>query len=308
MKAKTREKLAKSRAAETSTFQDPIRLYDRPIWFDVWFLVGLILTVPDILVGILTLLKADFSWELANASISGYLFLSGYLCLVVQAIIFFALGSVMPVFIRRSMRLGKLTVAPVRLEPGFYEDPIRKSSQRYWDGTAWTAELRAPYKREPGRMLFLCGVFFLLSLLLGLGAAVKALNAEKVKQSYEASTSLVLQLGQPDSGVTTPDSAVSSAPAFVAASSDLNAAVAGFPKKDGVPTDVDGIDLVRYESYATAFATLAEQIQTLAGQIQNCESIDSSCATAAVDSAAPAITQAVQSLPAVQTREQAAAQ
>jgi membrane protein implicated in regulation of membrane protease activity len=301
VKAKTRAKLAKGRAAETGTFQDPIRLYERPIWFDVWFIVGLMLTVPDILVGILVLLKAG-SWELANASISG-LFFSGYLYLSVEIIAKFSLGSLLPVFIRRSMRRGKLKVAPMRLDPGFYEDPIRKGSQRFWDGTAWTAELRAPYKRQPGRMLFLCGVFFLLSLLIGLGFAVKTLSAVKVQRSYEASTSLVVQLG-----TLSPEAVVEQGPMFAEASSTLNAAVAAYPRKDGEATEVDGIDLVLYESFATAFASLADQVQGLAGQIQACESADSACASAAVKSASPTITSAAAALPPVLTREQAALQ
>ncbi len=302
MKAKTREKLAKSRAKDGGTFQDPIRLYDRPIYFDVWFLVGIMLTLPDILIGILIFFKADFSWDLANRSISGYLFLLG------QTVVLFTLGSVVPVFIRRSMRRGKLSVRPIKTVPGFYADPIRKNSQRYWNGDGWTDELRAPYKREVGRTLFLCGVFFAISLLLGLGSAMKGFNAEKVKQPYEASTGLALQLSNTGTALTTPESAVSSASAFASASADLDAALAGFPRKEGTQTQVDGIDLARYESYAVAFATLADRMQALAGHILACESVDSACANAAVKSASSSILAAAAALPAVLDSEQAATQ
>jgi len=303
VKAKTKEKLAKNRAKASGTFQDPIRLYDRPIWFDVWFIVGLMLTVPDILVGALVLLKADFSWELANASISG-IFFSGYLSLLVEIIAKFALGSLLPVFIRRSMRRGKLDTRPVRVEPGFYEDPIRKGSQRYWDGTGWTSELRAPYKREPGRMLFLCGVFFLLSLLIGLGFAMKTINAVKVEHSYEAGSALASQFSDAGLAAQTPEAVLAEAPAFAEASSNLTIAVAGYPKKEGEATEVEGIDLVLYQSYATAFTSLADQVIELAAQIQACPSADSPCSSAALKSASAGLSQAVLQLPVVQSRDQ----
>lgn len=302
MKAKTRAKLAKNHAKATGTFADPIRLYDRPIWFDVWFLVGLILTVPDILIGALILFKADFSWDLASRSVSGYLFLLG------QTIVLFGLGSVLPVFIRRSMRRGRLSIRPSKQEPGFYADPVRKNSQRYWDGSAWTDELRAPYKREVGRTLFLCGVFFALSLLLGLGSAMKGLNAEKVKQAYDVSSVLALQLAQEGGAVATPGATVDSAADFAMASSLLNEAIAAFPRKEGEQTQVDGIDLVLYESYATTFMGLAERVDALSAQIQACASLESPCARAAVSSANAVITKAAQSLPAVQAREEIASQ
>jgi hypothetical protein len=307
VKAKTRAKLEKSRATQTGSVQDPIRLYDRPIWSDVWFIVGLMLTVPDVLVGLLVLLKSDFSWSLANASISG-IFFTGYLSLLAEIIVKFALGSLLPVFIRRSMRRGKLTIAPKRLEPGFSEDPIRKGSQRYWDGTEWTAELRAPYKRQPGRMLFLCGVFFLLSLLIGLGFAVKTMNSVKVEHSYEASSALATQLSDTEFASQTPEAVVATSSALTQASDTLTATVAGYPKKEGEATEINGIDLAVYESYATGFAALAQHVAALAAKIQACPSVDSPCASAALESAGPSITQAVQQLPVVQTREQAAAQ
>ncbi|MDO8732454.1 MAG: DUF2510 domain-containing protein [Actinomycetota bacterium] len=307
MKAKARAKLEKNRASNSETFQDPIRLYGRPIWFDVWFIVGLMLTVPDVLVGVLVLLKADFDWSLANATISG-VFFSGYLSLAAEILVKFALGSLLPVFIRRSTRRGKLKVMPARLEPGFYADPIRKNSQRYWDGSKWTAELRAPYKREPGRMLFLCGVFFLLSLLIGLGFAVKTLNAVKVEHSYEASSTLAAQFSGSNLAGQTPESVLGTAPGFAQASVDLTTAVAGYPKKEGEATEIKGIDLVLYESYATDFATLADQVNAVAAKIQACPTADGACASAALKSATASITQAVQQLPVVQTREQAAKQ
>lgn len=305
MKAKTKAKLEKNRAKASGTVQDPIRLYDRPIWTDVWFIVGIMLTVPDILVGVLVLLKADFSWELANASISG-IFFSGYLSLALEIIAKFALGSLLPVFIRRSMRRGKLNTTPVRIEPGFYEDPIRKGSQRFWDGTRWTAELRAPYKREPGRMLFLCGVFFLLSLLIGLGFAVKTFNAVKVEHSYEVSSTLASQLSDAGLAGQTPDAVMASAPAFAEASSNLRIAVEGYPKKEGEATEVEGVDLVQYQSYATAFAALADQLTALAAQIQACPSTVSPCSSAALKAASAGLSQAMRQLPVVQSRDQAA--
>jgi len=188
VKTKARLKLEKAKSKSTSTFHDPIRLYDRPIYFDVWFLVGLILTVPDILTAILITIKADFQWDVADSSISGFAFLLG------QTIVLFGLGSVLPVFIRRSMRRGKLKAAPMRTEPGFYQDPIRKNSQRYWDGTSWTAELRAPYKREVARTVVLCTTFFALSLLLALGPAVKGLATQTLMHAYGQSTGLAQQI------------------------------------------------------------------------------------------------------------------
>jgi len=301
VKAKTKAKLERNRAKASGAVQDPLRLYDRPIWFDVWFIVGLMLTVPDVLVGVFVLLKSG-SFELANASISG-IFSTGYAPFLTETIAKFALGSVLPVFIRRSLRRGKLKVPPMRLEPGFYEDPIRKNSQRYWDGSAWTAELRAPYKREPGRMLVLCGAGLLISLLIGLGFAVKTLNSVKVQQSFAASSSLVAQLGS-----LSPDALLVQGPSFADASATLSKAVEGYPRKDGEATEVDGIDLVTYESYATAFAGLADQVAAVAAQIQACPASDSPCASAAVESARAGIEAAVQQLPVVQSREAAVAQ
>ncbi|MDO9485504.1 MAG: DUF2510 domain-containing protein [Actinomycetota bacterium] len=302
MKAKTRAKLEKSRADQTGTFQDPIRLYDRPIWFDVWFIVGLMLTIPDILVAILITVRAEFDFDIAGRAISGYAFL------LVLTILKFGLGSLMPVFIRRSMRRGKLKVEPLKLEPGFYQDPIRKGSQRFWDGTAWTDELRAPYKREPGRMLFLCGVGFLLSLLIGLGFSVKTFNAVKVQHSYEAGSSLVQQFSGTSLKAQTPGSVVDSSPAFAEVSGNLTAALAAFPRKEGEATEIEGIDLILYESYASGFASLAEQITALASKIQACPSADSPCASSVLEAASPALAESVQQLPVVQTRDQAASQ
>ncbi|MDP2288335.1 MAG: DUF2510 domain-containing protein [Actinomycetota bacterium] len=302
MKAKTKAKLEKNRAKASGTAQDPIRLYDRPIWFDVWFIVGLMLATPDVIVAILITFRADFDFDIAGRAISGYLLL------LILTILKFGLGSLMPVFIRRSMRRGKLKAAPIRLEPGFYEDPIRKGSQRYWDGTAWTAELRAPYKREPGRMLFLCGVGFLLSLLIGLGFSVKTFNAVKVQLSYQSSTSLVQQFSNESLTALTPDVVIASSPAFAEASSNLSSDVAGYPRKEGEATEVEGIDLVLYQSYATAFAALADQVAKLAAKIQACPSVDSPCSSAALKSASAGISQAVRQLPVVQTRDQAASQ
>jgi len=297
MKAKTRAKLEKDKARSAGTYQDPIRLYERPIWFDVWFIVGLILTVPDLLVGVLTLVKADFSWELANASISGYFILNGYLSLVVQAVVFFALGSLLPVFIRRSSRRGKLEIPPARLEPGFYEDPIRKQSQRYWDGTAWTAELRAPFKREPGRMLFLCGAFFLISLLLGLGASVKALSTQTLKQSYAQSVGLAGQLA--GTSPLTVEQLVDLAPQVAAADASLSKAVADFPAKEGEQTMVEEIRLHDYASYAAAFDQLADRLASAVQEIASCGSPDTACATAATRAASLALAAGARGLPVV---------
>ncbi len=300
MKAKTKAKLEKNRAKASGTAQDPIRLYDKPIWFDVWFIVGLMLTIPDILVAILITLKADFDFDIAGAAISGYLLL------LVLTVLKFGLGSLMPVFIRRSMRRGKLKSAPLRLEPGFYEDPIRKNSQRYWDGTQWTDELRAPYKREPGRMLFLCGVGFLLSLLIGLGFSVKTFNAVKVQHAYQASAALASQAADPADQRA--DAVSASASAFAEASTNLTTAVDGYPKKEGEATEIEGIDLVVYQSYAAAFASLADQVTSLAAQIQACPTVEGPCSSAALKSASAGISKAVEQLPVVQTRDQAAAQ
>lgn len=296
MKAKTRAKLEKDKARSAGTYQDPIRLYERPIWFDVWFIVGLILTVPDLLVGVLTLVKADFSWELANASISGYFILNGYLSLVVQALVFFALGSLLPVFIRRSSRRGKLEIPPARQEPGFYEDPIRKQSQRYWDGTAWTAELRAPFKREPGRMLFLCGAFFLISLLLGLGASVKALSTQALKQSYAQSAGLAGQLA---TSPLTAEQLIALAPQVAAADAGLSKAVADFPAKEGEQTMVEEIRLHDYAGYAAAFGQLADRLASAVQEIASCGSPDTACATAATRTASQELAAGAQGLPVV---------
>ena len=306
VKAKTRAKLEKSRSKTSGTVRDPIRLYDKPFWFDIWFLVGVMLVVPDFLIAIFMLVKSGFSFQLAGASITGYLGLRGYPYLLVQTLVFVVLGSILPVFIRRSIRRGKLAVAPSRKEPGFYADPIRKNSQRFWDGSAWTDELRAPYKRETGRKVFLCGVFFLLSLLTGLGSEVKAFNAEKVKQSYEASSSLATQLDKANVAAQSPDFFVKSGAAFTDASAQLTSVIDNYPRKDGEPTLVDGVNLVQYQAYAKAFAVLADQVAALSKEIAACPSSDDSCASGALRAAEPTISDSVQHLPVVQSSDQAA--
>ena len=307
VKAKTRAKLEKSRSKTTGTVSDPIRLYDKPFWFDIWFLVGVMLVVPDFLIAIFMLVKSEFSFQLAGASITGYLGLRGYPYLLVQTLVFVLLGSIMPVFIRRSIRRGKLAGAPSRKDPGFYADPIRKNSQRFWDGTQWTDELRAPYKRETGRKVFLCGVFFLLSLLTGLGSEVKAFNAEKVKQSYEASASLAAQLDMANTDAHTRDFLVSSGPAFADARAKLTSVVDNYPKKEGEAALVDGVNLVQYQAYAKAFTLLADQVAALSKEIAACSSSDEACVTGALKTAKPSVADSLRSLPLVQSSEQAAA-
>ncbi|MFA7323377.1 MAG: DUF2510 domain-containing protein [Candidatus Nanopelagicales bacterium] len=266
-----------------STYFDPMRLYDRPIWLDVWFIVGIILTVPNFLVATLVLVRAEFSWDLADRSISGFGFLVG------QTVVLFAIGSLVPVFIRRSIRRGKLSVAPMRPDPGFYADPIRKSSQRYWNGTDWTSELRQPYKREAARMLFLCGVFFGISLLLGMGSAMKGLAGERLKQAYDDSVSLTDQLGRQaalgasDSGRSTdPEALIRLTSSLAIVGAAMDKAVADYPRRDGEATALDGVPLVKYEAFSKGFAALGDQLQELSGQLQQCGARDGSCVARAI--------------------------
>lgn len=258
-----------------STYYDPMRLYDRPAWRDVWFVVGLILTVPDLLVALLVLLRADFDWSLAGSAIGGWWFLLG------RTVALFIAGSLVPVLIRRSIRRGKLSVPPVRLEPGFYADPIRKNSQRYWDGSDWTAELRAPYKRETARMLFLCSIFFGISLLLGLGLAMRGLAGDRVAQAYGQAAAATSNLGDglraAAASGTVPAELAGLAQTLPAIADELDQALQAYPRRDGDATTVEEVPVLQYVGYAEAFRRLATAAGAAADTWAGCPAAGAAC-------------------------------
>ncbi len=162
-------------------YDDPNQLYETPLWSDLWFIVGVVLVVPDVLVFLAMMVQSGFSLELTGHAIGGYPFFAG------RTLILAFLGSVLPVLIRRSSLRGRLELAPQRSEPGFQQDPVHKGVQRFWDGEKWTTEVKARRKKDVPRTLFLAGVFFAVSLLVGMGAATKALHeAEGAQISTEA--------------------------------------------------------------------------------------------------------------------------
>lgn len=290
--------LVSTEAKPRSTYADPMRLYDRPAWRDVWCIVGLILTVPDLIVALLVVLRADFAWGLAGSALGGWWFLLG------RTIGLFLVGSLVPVLIRRSIRRGKLSVKPVRTEPGFYADPIRKNSQRYWDGTQWTAELRQPYKRETGRMIFLCSIFFAISLLLSLGFSMRTLAGERVAQAYsEAGTALTVLdegLQAAAAGGTVPTSLVDAAQQLPAVARDLESAVQAYPRRDGDATTIEEVPVVQYEGYVTGYAALAAAAASAAGTWSACPGQGAACS-------GPELAAAVSRLSALVADEQALA-
>lgn len=167
----------KTKRGAKPLYDDPNRLYEQPIWADLWFIVGFVLVVPDLIVFLTMLLQSGFSLELTGHAIGGYPFFVG------RTLALAFLGSVLPVLIRRSSRRGRLELAPQRIEPGFQQDPVHKGVQRFWDGEKWTSEVKVRRKKDVPRMLFLAGVFFAVSLLLGMGAATKALHEAQGPQN-----------------------------------------------------------------------------------------------------------------------------
>jgi len=170
----------KTKRATQPVYEDPNRLYEQPLWADLWFIVGFVLVVPDVLVFVLMLFKSSFSLELTGQAIGGYPFFLG------RTVTLALLGSFLPVLIRRSSRTERLRLKPPRIDPGFYQDPVHKGVQRFWDGQTWTTKVKARRKKDVPRMVFMAGVFFAISLLLGLGAATKALNEAQASQGGAA--------------------------------------------------------------------------------------------------------------------------
>jgi len=170
----------KTKRMAQPVYDDPNRLYEQPLWADLWFIVGFVLVVPDVLVFVLMLVKSSFSVELTGHAIGGYPFFMG------RTVTLAFLGSVLPVLIRRSSRRERLRLRPARIEPGFYQDPVHKGVQRLWDGQEWTTEVKAGRRKDVPRMVFMAGVFFVISLLLGLGASTKALNEAQTLQGGAA--------------------------------------------------------------------------------------------------------------------------
>lgn len=170
----------KTKRGTQPVYDDPNRLYEQPIWTDLWFIIGFVLVVPDVLVFLTMLVKSGFSLSLTGHAIGGYPFFIG------RTVALAFLGSVLPVLIRRSSRRERFRLAPARIEPGFQQDPVHKGVQRLWDGEKWTIEVKARRKKDVPRVIFISGVFFAISLLLGMGFATKALDEAQGTQSSEA--------------------------------------------------------------------------------------------------------------------------